>query len=257
MSDLVPINAKQCARCMQIHPKCTGHKSRKLPNGQLVPCANPQMLGKEVCRNHGGLSLEGPAHPNWKGGKNLKRIMTKLGLARTFARALDDPDLGSVRKELALTEARWEQLLEQLSLNGDVATALESAATYVRRLREAGGSMQERREALDGLMDAVERGVVGVGEWREVYGVMELRRRLAETDSKIKTRLKHTMEPEHAVLILQAAVTILKDEALAANFCGECTPKAMGMLRTVARKIKVLWSGGETVDVTEEQEHDV
>lgn len=47
-----------CPRCNQVHPRCAGHKKRKVDTDPLVPCMRwpDKGLGLEVCKVHGGNS---------------------------------------------------------------------------------------------------------------------------------------------------------------------------------------------------------
>lgn len=44
-----------CAKCGREHTAgCTAHKSRRDPDGNLIPCGLRPMRGQTVCQNHGG-----------------------------------------------------------------------------------------------------------------------------------------------------------------------------------------------------------
>src|SRR5262249_52499599 len=65
--------------------------------------------GREVCRMHGGRTLIGLAAPRLKTGRYSKFLPIRL--AADYERAAHDPELLSLRHELAVVEARIIDLL--------------------------------------------------------------------------------------------------------------------------------------------------
>ena len=77
-------------------------------------CRKHAVAGKTVCRLHGGLSLSGEAHPNFKHGRYSKDVQKAGGkFAADFQRSLDDPDSTSLRHEIALVQAIISDLMEK------------------------------------------------------------------------------------------------------------------------------------------------
>src|SRR5687768_15894585 len=70
--------------------------------GQVIKAAD-WAARKRVCDWHGGKSLSGPAHPNYKHGRHWQVL--PIGLRDRFERALGDPELLSMTPEIAAMDA--------------------------------------------------------------------------------------------------------------------------------------------------------
>ena len=66
----------------QIFPRC-GAKTRK-----GTPCQCPALFGKNRCRLHGGLSLSGKDHPNYKTGRYTGQGKAELRMVRHISKLL-------------------------------------------------------------------------------------------------------------------------------------------------------------------------
>src|SRR5262249_13022945 len=88
--------------------RCT---ARSKTSGQQ--CKNPAVLPTDKCRIHGGLSLRGVAHPQYKNGAHSKYLPRHL--RRDYQRAIKDPELLSLRNQVALLAAREMELAKELS----------------------------------------------------------------------------------------------------------------------------------------------
>jgi hypothetical protein len=101
------------------------------------PCKKPPMKGRTRCDRHGGKSLAGAASPTFKHGRYSKHLPTNL--IPSFQAALEDPDLLSLRSEIALTQCRIDQVIE--SAQGHAARldweALLTLMEGKRRLHES------------------------------------------------------------------------------------------------------------------------
>lgn len=53
-----------------------------------TPCQKQALAGKSRCRNHGGCSLSGKEHPNWKHGRRSKQVIEHSRAARERIREL-------------------------------------------------------------------------------------------------------------------------------------------------------------------------
>jgi hypothetical protein len=72
-------------------------------------CTNRLGPGKTACRFHGGKSLSGVAAGRWKNGKH-SRYMPK-GIIEAYKAAVSDPDLYSIRSDIALIAVLQEKML--------------------------------------------------------------------------------------------------------------------------------------------------
>ncbi len=87
--------------------RACGAKTRK-----GLSCQNSPVLGRNRCRMHGGASLRGSNHPNFKHGRRSKALPRHL--LRIYEEACSDANLLDLRSEIALGDARVIDLLERL-----------------------------------------------------------------------------------------------------------------------------------------------
>ncbi|CAN5692268.1 hypothetical protein BH24GEM1_BH24GEM1_31800 [soil metagenome] len=76
------------------------------------PCRSPAVTGRATCRMHGGTAPRGVASHSWRHGRYSKAVPARL--LASYQDALGDPDLVALRDELALTDARMQEVLRAL-----------------------------------------------------------------------------------------------------------------------------------------------
>src|SRR5579863_9488305 len=92
-----PSEDRQCAA----HSKRSGSRCRKWA-----------MRGHTVCRNHGALSPRGVASPAFKTGRYSRSLPARL--VGRYQEAVADPELLSLRDDLALIDSRTSALLQRV-----------------------------------------------------------------------------------------------------------------------------------------------
>lgn len=140
-------------------------------NRQGEPCRRTPTPGRERCRLHGGATPWGPASPHWRTGRH-SRVLSRLGLGRTYQKALNDPEMVGLREEIAVMDARLVQLLERL-----------------------GGASGD--EAMDRI-------------WDQIGEALEIRRRLTETQSRLIERLNGSFTKDQAIAFTSALASLVK-----------------------------------------------
>ena len=93
------------------------YKTCGAKNRQGRPCAKPPLRGRERCRNHGGASPVGMAHPNFKTGR-WSRYLPK-NLKAKYEEAQADPFAKTHTSDLALIDAKVKDLLERADNEGN------------------------------------------------------------------------------------------------------------------------------------------
>ncbi len=125
--------------------RCTAH------NRQGGRCGRAAVVGGDVCRLHGGASPKGAAHPSWRHGRYSRYVPRKL--ATTFARALVDPDLLALDKDLALLEVRIDGLLH--AVGGGASAETADAWEHIEAALELRGKLVTREISRQVLMRAM------------------------------------------------------------------------------------------------------
>jgi len=180
------------------------------------------------CRMHGGKSLSGVAHPNYKGAGRSRVVPARW--ADAYTGAIDDPDLLSLRHDIASVDAQIDELVGRLPETEDEVEAFVSfLATFgsMKRYHAEANDLKknelERAEAQRNFFLAFETAAVLLQEVNgyktselEIAGrTMELReqrRRLVDTETKRLTAAVQSMRVESVKAILWALLDILRRE---------------------------------------------
>lgn len=175
------------------------------------PCEASPKSGKNDngrCKYHGGNSRAGPAHHNWKNGRQSKYFaILPEKLRAAYALFLEDPEYLSLRAEIALTDTRMYELLERID-TGESTEHWQALDRQVSKLltlaRDANGDLDPSR-----LRDEVDRVVAIITDarsherlWRDLFNVMEHRRGLVEID-------RRRIESEEAMVSTATALALV------------------------------------------------
>ncbi len=189
------------------------------------PCKKPGVGAGGRCKFHGGESLSGPAHPNFRHGRHSKYMPSAL--AERYATAARDPDLTSMRDEIALSDVRIGQLLEALGETGNTRLWKASVIAF-NQFKAAGGkkgAVVAARVALKQLEEVLTQGLTAAATWDELRETLELRRRLAESEVKRMKDLHQMITMGQALALLgrmaEATKTHVKDRAALAAINAE------------------------------------
>ena len=173
-------------------------KTRKGGNCKRFPMSNGR------CYRHGGATPSGPASPHFIHGRYSKALPT--GLAVRFAASKSAPDLLELRAEIALLDARIEELLGRVQRQDTVGRWSEAKAVHQRmRVADQARHTTDAATALAELGDILERGDEDFELWDQIGQFITLRARLVRTESQ---RLKdlHQMVPVDQVWTLVSAL---------------------------------------------------
>ena len=143
-------------------------------------------------------------------GRYSKHLPERL--ASRYKEALGSTELLELRADIALLDTRVGELVGSLE-GRDTAGAWD-------RLREALGRFQGARARQDtaGMAAAIEslesivRG--GVGDavlWREIWGLLEQRRRLVESERKRLVDMQQMISTERTLVLMGAIVGIIRE----------------------------------------------
>jgi len=191
-------------------------------------CRRAASPGKDVCPSHGSKSLEGPAHPNWRHGKR-SQMLSRIGLGAAYEAAMADPNLGSLREQIALCEARIEELLERLT-GESKSHHWQLAGRLIGECQN--GTAPNRAKALARLQAVIEAGARDEGTWAQLGEQMELRRKLTDTEGKNLERLHQTLTAEQAMALMSRLVVVIKRHVT-----------DRGALAEISREMRVLSVG--------------
>lgn len=173
-----------------------GSKSRK-----QYPCPQPRVPGRSRCRNHGGLTLRGPDHPNWQHGQaSIFRELLPARMADVFDAAVNDPERLSLATDLALAVVAQQQALTPLRDGVDPAAAVRQAREHLSTLRLAVAEQDWDKvgATTDSLAATLDAGADTAAALDRVLEVAERKRKLADTERKRMESLQAYISAEEA-----------------------------------------------------------
>ncbi len=171
-------------------------------------CQQPAMPNGR-CRLHGGMSLAGVASPTFKHGRRSKYMPVRL--VEHYKEGLSDPELLNLQDEIALIDARLNDVL------GRVDTG-EAGAIW-RRVREAyldfniathDQNVIEARRAMDEIGRLTEQGVDDYAAWHEAQALIDQRRKLVEAEQKRRVAMQQMITAQEALVFAAAILDTVK-----------------------------------------------
>jgi len=164
-------------------------------------CQQRPLKNSKRCRIHGGKSLKGISSATYKHGRYS--MVLPENIRKRYEAARKDPELLSHQAELRLIDAHLADLLQQMKdTNGP---------NVVRRAREAWKDLQAAQanhdnegtaKAFDTLGEVLTKKDGNTIGWSEVRDVVDLRRKILETETR---RLKDS----EATLTMEQGLTMI------------------------------------------------
>lgn len=169
-------------------------------------CNRFAVTGREVCQVHGGKTPRGLASPHYKHGKTSRwdKILPAK-LTESFNAHVNDPQLRSLRNEIAINKARQDELLSELGehvTGGTWANLVRLRADFYRA--QADKDIAALTEATTEIMRLIDSGSGMADKWRELMGVQEHIRKLTETEWKSIQAAGRVLTMEQAVQLFAA-----------------------------------------------------
>jgi len=191
----------------------------KKKNGQL--CQSPFTLENGRCKVHGGMSLRGEAHPNYKHGRT-SRYAPRDELGRLYERAKQDTDLRNLSDDLALVTAFINERLETLDTMGGI-DFFKDIATTADKMRKAHAN-QDMDElylliaVLDGMAN---KGKDHLTQLDAIVKLIEQRRKLSDSQSKRENEERLYITTNQMMFILNSFIAVVFDHIHSARVKNE------------------------------------
>lgn len=226
--------------------KTTGKRCKK----QAVP-------GKKVCRYHGGASKSGALAGAARSLRYSKVIPSRM--LERYLEAERDPQLLSLRADIALVDARIGELLKRTDHGGAAILwdALNRAFNEYMAFRRA-GKVDEMSHALEEVGEIVKKGHVDSLVWNEIMTLMALKMRLAESERKRLVEMQQILTMGEASSLVTTILDVVKrtvsnpDEIVE---IGKALKKMLGEIDPNG-EVQVYDPQGEIVDVLPKDVHD-
>lgn len=200
----------------------------KTPNG---PCKAYPLKGRTRCRNHGGASPVGVAHPNFKHGRYSKAVPRHL--ASLYDAARNDPDLLALNEEIALVDTRLQATLARATTGEAGKVWQQLGETWRAFLKaRARGEVAEMEGLLMDIGTLIGKGGNEAAAWSEVMDLIERRRRLTESEGKRRVQMQQMVTVDRMDALMAQVVDVLRSEVT-----------DTGTLRRISHRLKAVVGG--------------
>ena len=173
-------------------------------------CGLACVPGMDACHWHGGRSLRGLAHPVTKHGRYSKDLPTRL--AADYHAALADPDLLSVRQQIAVQESRYLELLRRLR-EGDAGTIwpdlLKAKAAF--GLARTTGDIPKMHATMATIEALIDHGQQDYALWRAIGEASDRLATLRLTEHKRLVDLKQVVTADKALLLVGMLTALVRE----------------------------------------------
>jgi hypothetical protein len=235
--------------CLHEGCKCQGFKGWPCMDVIVIP-----EIGR--CRRHGGKSLVGVAAPSFRGRGRSRYLPVKL--REHYEESLSDPDLLSLRSQIATLEAFEKEVLQSLKDGDLIASAVFNGVAAVtsskrkflrarqlsrndpvtgqpdaesaRRVGEAMGDMLDAIGQLEAAMDPAEQQKTA----RETVAELDMKIRQTKRDENMRLEQLHSMLTTERAMALQTALAMSLKEVIDAHVTD--APLKATVLRAVATR---------------------
>jgi len=172
-------------------------------------CEHAAMKGRHVCRSHGGLSRRGILAPNFKTGRYSKDLPTRL--IANYEASLSDSELLSIRESIALLDVRLLDLLSRVD-TGESGKLWSDTAAAWKMLKKAmkNQDAMQTASAIDELNEKITNGHLDYMAWREIYAVLNDRRKAAESEQKRLIAMNQMISSEDAMVLVSAIIDVVR-----------------------------------------------
>lgn len=166
-------------------------------------CKKDAVIGRKTCHMHGGRNRVGVAAPGFKHGRYSAHLPSRL--AARFAESVSDPELLNLTHEIALIDARLEDVIARVDAGGAMTlwAQLESVNGRLNHARRSGDTTAIPNIVAE-LSRLITAGNQEAESWIEVQTLVESRRRLVETERKRRVDMQTMVTADQAMLLVAA-----------------------------------------------------
>lgn len=199
---IVELGGKRVLDNVWVHPEPSFQHGRcKMIKADGQRCRQPVRAGWTVCKYHGAGSPDAPAGRPPVTGTYSKHLPTRY--VQDFDEYMHDPNLLSMRKEMALLDVRMGELLQKLETSDSPMAwnKIAVAAAILDKIIDTG-----KFDELDNVSNVLHTAMTAHKDdretWGEIAGVIDNRRKVADVE-------RRRIEAAKKYLTLQEANTML------------------------------------------------
>jgi hypothetical protein len=186
-----------------VEGRCNARRSSGIGYCMKLPVA-----GRTRCFKHGGGTPIGPASPQFKHGRRSKYLPGNV--AALYQTALDNPELMSLRDEIALVDMWINTRIERTSW-GETRDRWEIVISCAREINKAvaSGDPGLLASAVESLTKVANAQDQSERMMDDVVELIERRRRLVDSQAKMEASLQQNITAERAILLVAALSDIV------------------------------------------------
>lgn len=187
-----------------------GAKNRSVKNPY---CNKPPTKGRNRCKLHGGHSPRGIAHPRFEHGKYSRSIIGNL--AGKYEQALADERLLEMRDDIALTDARIQDMLERIDSGENGQTWRDMKKVYKELRRSATQNDQQAFiSSLNHMGNLIDSGINEWRQWDELSKAQKHKLDMVVSERKYLESKQQMLTAEEAMAMIAHIVSVVKHEVL-------------------------------------------
>lgn len=181
---VVELGQKRALGNVWVHPEPGYQHGRcKMIKRDGERCRQPVRAGWTVCSYHGAGTADTPAGRPPVNGRYSKHLPTRY--MQEFEEYLADPNLLSMRTEMAILDVRMGELLAKLETTDSVAAWNRVAvAANILSKAVADGNMEEAADVVRLLLDAIQNHRDDREIWHELIKFIDSRRKVADVERR-------------------------------------------------------------------------
>jgi len=175
-----------------------------------VRCKRNATPGRNVCRMHGGRSLQGVDSPRFKTGRYSKYLPDRL--VERYEEALNDVELMRLNDEIALVDTKLQDVLEQRPAEGEGPGAWQQVRDAHQRLEHAiaRDDANATQAGVVRLSEGIASGRDECAAWGMILELIEQRRKLVDTERRRLLDEDQVISVERLMILVAAIVDIIK-----------------------------------------------
>lgn len=162
------------------------------------------------CRMHGGPTPRGPASASYKTGRWSKCLPVRL--AARYELSEKDPELFTLRSEVAALDSRLEELFGRLS-TGESGAAWADMRKHLEGAMEAlkHGDAVAARDGLNAATELVRLGDADERQWREIRDTIRDRAKAVGEERRHAAMLQTMIPAEQAISMMARLLDVVKE----------------------------------------------
>lgn len=196
-----------CELCGQIHERCGAHRTRRRTNGVWVPCRRWPAQDSDACYRHGGWVPRGIAHYAYKTGRYVRSLRGQLLSRYELARV--DPELGSLRDEIALIDALIHEICASLNLDALSWSTLRSTWERVESARQQKDPVTLAL-ALSEHAKCIQGGAAEEARQVRLLQLIDQRRKLCDSEAKRMLQDQQYIAASEAIIAFRRIEEIIR-----------------------------------------------